>query len=159
MFYGNDPDGKGYSTRAHLAEVVGTLGPPPLDLLQRGKRSQEFFTEDGTYDILFLDSICFRFKRGLLTILRPGRWKADVEVPQGTSLEQSEEFLEGKNKEMFLNFMRGMLQWRPEDRKTARQLLKDPWLNDQVTVPGCSTTLAREGRGLESHLEAPGLIS
>ena len=85
-------------------------------------------------------------------ILRPGRWKADVEVPQGTSLEQSEEFLEGKNKEMFLNFMRGMLQWRPEDRKTARQLLKDPWLNDQVTVPGCSTTLAREGRSLESHL-------
>jgi serine/threonine-protein kinase SRPK3 len=68
-----------------------------------------------------------------------------VEVPQGTSLEQSEEFLEGKNKEMFLNFVRGMLQWRPEDRKTARQLLKDPWLNDQVTVPGCSTALAREG--------------
>ena len=92
-------------------------------------------------------------------ILRPGQWKADVEVPQGTSLEQSEEFLEGKNKEMFLNFVRGMLQWRPEDRKTARQLLKDPWLNGQDTVPGRSTTLAHEGRGLESHLEAPGLIS
>jgi serine/threonine-protein kinase SRPK3 len=29
MFHGNDPDGKGYSTRAHLAEVIGTLGPPP----------------------------------------------------------------------------------------------------------------------------------
>ena len=158
MFYGNDPDGKGYSTRAHLAEVVGMLGLPPLDLLKRGKRSQEFFTEDGTYDSFFLNSICFLFKRGLLMILRPGRWKADVEVPQGTSLEQSEEFLEGKNKEMFLNFVRGMLQWRPEDRKTARQLLKDPWLNDQVTVPGCSTTLAREGRSLESH-EAPGFIS
>ena len=88
--------------------------------------------------------------------VRPGRLKADLEVPQGTSLEQSEGFLEGKNKEMFLNFVRGMLQWRPEDRKTARQLLKDPWLNDQVTVP---TALAREGHGLESHLEAPGLIT
>lgn len=41
-----------------------------------------------------------------------------MEVPQDTSLEQSEEFLEGKNKEKFLVFMRGMLQWRPEDRKT-----------------------------------------
>jgi len=92
-------------------------------------------------------------------ILRPGRWKADVEVPQGTSLEQSEEFLEGKNKEMFLNFVRGMLQWRPEDRKTARQLLQDPWLNDHVTVPGCSATLARQSHSFESHLEAPGLIS
>lgn len=47
MFIGSDPDGKGYSTRAHLAEVVGLLGPPPVSLLKRGKRSHEFFTEDG----------------------------------------------------------------------------------------------------------------
>lgn len=47
MFYGNDPDGKGYSTRAHFAEVIGVLGPPPLDMLERGKRSHEFFDEDG----------------------------------------------------------------------------------------------------------------
>lgn len=59
MFYGNDPDGKGYSTRAHLAEVVGMLGPPPLDLLERGKRSQEFFTEDGTCYPFILKSTPF----------------------------------------------------------------------------------------------------
>lgn len=52
LFHGNDPDGKGYSTRAHLAEVMDILGPPPLDMLQRGKRSHEFFTDDGKY--LFL---------------------------------------------------------------------------------------------------------
>jgi serine/threonine-protein kinase SRPK3 len=68
MFYGNDPDGKGYSTRTHLAEVVGMLGPPPLDLLKRGKRSLEFFTEDGTYDLFFLNSVCPSFKRDLLMI-------------------------------------------------------------------------------------------
>ncbi|PYI14680.1 kinase-like protein [Aspergillus violaceofuscus CBS 115571] len=96
LFHGDDPDGKGYSTRAHLAEVMGLLGPPPLDMLKRGKRSHEFFTDDGG------------------------------------SLEQSEEFLEGRNKEMFLVFMRGVLQWRPEDRKTAKELLQDPWLNDQA---------------------------
>ncbi|OAX82796.1 hypothetical protein ACJ72_02851 [Emergomyces africanus] len=106
MFHGNDPDGKGYSTRAHLAEVIGILGPPPLDILKRGKRSLEFFTEDG-------------------------RWKHDMEIPQA-SLEASEEFLRGRNKEMFLVFMRGMLQWRPEDRKTAKELLEDPWLNDRI---------------------------
>nr|KMM67263.1 LOW QUALITY PROTEIN: SR protein-specific kinase Dsk1 [Coccidioides posadasii RMSCC 3488] len=106
MFHGNDPDGKGYSTRAHLAEVIGILGPPPLDMLKRGKRSLEFFTEDG-------------------------RWKPDIEIPQA-SLEASEEFLRGRNKEIFLVFMRGMLQWRPEDRKTAKELLEDPWLNDQI---------------------------
>lgn len=53
MFYGNDPDGKGYSTRAHLAEVLGILGPPPLDMLQRGKRSHEYFTEDGMFILSF----------------------------------------------------------------------------------------------------------
>ncbi|KAL1876455.1 hypothetical protein Daus18300_002699 [Diaporthe australafricana] len=102
MFCGDDPDGKGYSTRAHLAEVVGMLGPPPADLIQRGVRNKDFFVD--------------------------GQWIAEVKVPH-TSLEKSEEFLNGKNKEGFLNLMRGMLQWRPEDRKTASQLLKDPWLN------------------------------
>lgn len=58
-----------------------------------------------------------------------GEWKADMEIPTGVTLESSEDYLEGENKRMFMAFMRGMLQWRPEDRKTARELLKDPWLN------------------------------
>lgn len=58
LFYGDDPDGKGYSTRAHLAEVMGCLGPPPLDLIQRGKRSPEFFTDDGKYYLLAGISLC-----------------------------------------------------------------------------------------------------
>ncbi|KAJ6114429.1 protein kinase domain protein [Penicillium sp. IBT 16267x] len=107
IFCGNDPDGKGYSTRAHLAELMGILGPPPLDMLQRGKRSQEFFADDG-------------------------KWKQDIEIPTGVSLETSEQFLEGRNKELFIAFMRGMLQWRPEDRMTAKDMLQHPWLNDQI---------------------------
>lgn len=48
MFYGYDPIREKYMTRAHLSEVISMLGPPPVDLLKRGRRSQEFFTEDGT---------------------------------------------------------------------------------------------------------------
>ena len=44
-------------------------------------------------------------------------------------MEKAEQFLKGRNKAMFLEFVRGMLAWRPEDRKTAAELLKDPWLN------------------------------
>ncbi|KAL2800487.1 CMGC protein kinase [Aspergillus keveii] len=84
LFYGNDPDGRGYTTRAHLAEMIGILGTHPMDLISQGARSHEFFTEDK------------------------------------------------KDKEMFMDFMRGMLQWRPEDRKTAKELLQDPWLNDKI---------------------------
>ncbi|KAI9654918.1 MAG: hypothetical protein M1821_005671 [Bathelium mastoideum] len=103
MFYGDDPVEERYLTRAHLAEVVAMLGLPPLDLLNRGSRSKEFFTDDG-------------------------QWKADIPIPQDLSLEHSEERFEGKEKDEFLHFMRGMLQWKPEDRKSARRLLRDPWL-------------------------------
>ncbi|KGO63868.1 hypothetical protein PITC_054940 [Penicillium italicum] len=108
LFDGDDPDGKGYSTRAHLAQVIAFLGPPPLALIGRGSRSPEFFTKDG-------------------------HWKSDVEIPKDASLHNSEEFLSGRNKEMFLEFMKGMLQWKPEDRKTAKELLQDPWLNGHST--------------------------
>lgn len=104
MFYGKDPKEKSYMTRAHLAEMIALMGPPPLDLLKKGKRTAEFFDEDG-------------------------QWRGEIPVPNRTSLDESEEYLEGKNKEAFLRFMRKMIQWRPEDRQTARQLLKDDWLN------------------------------
>lgn len=83
LLYGNDPDGTGYKTRAHLAGVVGMLGPPPLDLLKSEKGGSQFFDEDG-------------------------KWKADVQVPSDTSLEQSEANLKGRNKEMFMGFVRSM---------------------------------------------------
>ncbi|CAG7921785.1 unnamed protein product [Penicillium olsonii] len=104
LFTGQHPTLGRYITRAHLAEIIGLLGPPPQDLVQRGVRSPEFFDEDG-------------------------KWKVDdVEIHQRT-LEDSECYLEGKEKAKFLKFIRSMLQWRPEDRKTALALLEDPWLN------------------------------
>ncbi|KAK0748074.1 CMGC protein kinase [Apiosordaria backusii] len=104
MFYGNDPHEKKYMTRAHLAEVVGMLGPPPLDLLQRGKRSKEFFDEKGNWIV------------------------DEIEIPKGTSIGASDERFEGKEKEQFVDFMKCMLQWRPEDRMTAKQLSEHPWI-------------------------------
>lgn len=64
---------------------------------------------------------------GKLELTCLGKWIADVPIPQGNSLERIN--LEEENKEMFLQLIRGMLAWRPEERKTARELLQDPWLN------------------------------
>ena len=55
MFSGEDPDGKGYSTRAHLAEIIALLGPPPADFVKHGKRSSEFFDDDGKYLVMFYE--------------------------------------------------------------------------------------------------------
>ncbi|KAL9594821.1 MAG: hypothetical protein Q9219_006812 [cf. Caloplaca sp. 3 TL-2023] len=52
MFYGHDPEKKKYMTRAHLAEMIALMGPPPLDLLEKGKRTAEFFDQKGEHDSL-----------------------------------------------------------------------------------------------------------
>ena len=61
-------------------------------------------------------------------VLPKGNWKGPLEIPNRLSLEDSEENLEGSNKELFLRFLRSMLRWVPEERKTAKELLDDPWL-------------------------------
>lgn len=65
-----------------------------------------------------------------LILLLVGNWIADeqAKIPE-TSLEQVETRLEGRDKELFLQFIRSMLKWLPEERKTAKELLDDPWLN------------------------------
>lgn len=94
------------------------LGPPPLDLLKRGRRVDEFFDEKG----ISTPSTVLKVAYPKFDV---GNFIAEVAVPDN-SLEGSEERLEGDNKKAFLEFMRSMLQWRPEDRKTAKDLLQDP---------------------------------
>jgi serine/threonine-protein kinase SRPK3 len=43
-------------------------------------------------------------------------------------MEDFDEYLLGEELVGFLGFYRKMLQWAPEDRNTASQLLRDPWL-------------------------------
>ena len=86
-----------------MAEMVAVLGLPPLDYLQRTETSWEYFD-------------------------KTGKWKGATEILD-ISLENSEGQLAGENKALFLDFMRKMLQWVPENRQTAKQLLKHAWLN------------------------------
>ncbi|KAL9117895.1 MAG: hypothetical protein Q9187_005561 [Circinaria calcarea] len=87
--------------------MIAYLGPPPTEFLRRSKEYSEYFDKDGN-------------------------WDGFIAIPQNLSLEDSEENLKGKNKELFLQFMRSMLRWVPEERKTAKELLEDPWLNTLV---------------------------
>ena len=61
-----------------------------------------------------------------------GNWHADMPIQAPTTLEQLEENFEGRRKELFIDFMMSMLQWVPEHRKTAKELLDDPWLNNRM---------------------------
>lgn len=48
-------------------------------------------------------------------------------VPE-TSLDVAESRLEGQEKELFLNFFRKMLRWKPEDRSDIQDIFMDEWL-------------------------------
>ncbi|CZT11199.1 related to protein kinase [Rhynchosporium graminicola] len=102
LFDGLDPDTGKYGNRFHLASIVGLLGPPPLEFLQRSEYSSVYFDDQG-------------------------KWKCLNPVPS-VSWEESERNLESVNKKDFLDFVRKMVRWTPESRATASELLEDPWL-------------------------------
>lgn len=56
-----------------------------------------------------------------------GKFLHDDLIPART-LEASLPSLEGDERNSFLSFVRGMLTWLPEERKTARQLIEHPFL-------------------------------
>ncbi|PYI17831.1 protein kinase [Aspergillus violaceofuscus CBS 115571] len=93
----------------HLALMVALIGPPPIEFVQRSETTGQCFDHNVDFFV--------------------GAWVAHEEsdVPL-TSLESLEKRLSGTEKEFFLRFLRSMLKWLPEERKTARQLLDDPWL-------------------------------
>ncbi|KAG7082672.1 kinase-like protein [Colletotrichum scovillei] len=94
------------SRAAHFARTVSLLGPPPDDLLDRGSTWKDFFDEEGKLIV-------------------------DGEIPE-SSFEEEECNLEGAEQAEFLVFLRKMLQWKPEDRLSARELMEDPWLCRQT---------------------------
>lgn len=47
-------------------------------------------------------------------------------------LEERETSLEGQDKILFLHLMEKMLQWDPEKRSSAKDLIEDPWLSRHI---------------------------
>ncbi|KAJ5152062.1 protein kinase [Penicillium capsulatum] len=107
--------------QGHLfyAEMIALLGPPPNDMIQKSNYASEFFDIDGKPPDLRFVAVPNGYELG--------NWRGVCEIPS-RSLEELEENLQGTNQELFLCFMRKMLQWRPEDRASAKELLSDPWL-------------------------------
>ena len=56
-----------------------------------------------------------------------------AKVPE-TTFEQQANRLQGEQKHLFVQFIRSMLSWLPEERKTAKELLDDPWLSSDAGI-------------------------
>ncbi|KAJ5569974.1 protein kinase domain protein [Penicillium hispanicum] len=101
LINGKNPDGI-FDDRVHMAELVALLGPPPPEFRAQRHLSSAFWDE-------------------------AGNWKEVAPIPDIT-LESLADKVEGEDKEGFLRWIRMALQWNPEDRPTALELLYDEWL-------------------------------
>ena len=128
MFTGIDPRTGVRSNQAHLAEMIGYFGPPPLDFLQRSDCYSTWFDDVGRIG----ESAHQNLSLAGTTNGRPllGEFPEDYKIPT-LSLRRDEENLIGRDKDMFLQFLDKMLKWVPEERATAAELLEDPWLNGE----------------------------
>ncbi|KAH0578353.1 hypothetical protein H2248_003967 [Termitomyces sp. 'cryptogamus'] len=107
LFNGFDDEYHTYRGRTHLAEMIAIMGPPPPEFLARGSLASKFFSPEG------------KFIGGVEI---PPLTLNDVE----TTLTFWEKY-EGE-RDLFLQFMRKMLQWDPKNRQTPKQLLEDEWI-------------------------------
>lgn len=93
---------------AHVAELVALLGPPPPEFLAKYHMSSVFWEESGN-------------------------WNNLVPIPD-RSLEKLAANIQGEDLQGFLRWLRLALQWNPEDRPTAMELLLDPWLMKGLNI-------------------------
>ncbi|XWW93606.1 hypothetical protein V2A60_001540 [Cordyceps javanica] len=96
-------NGDDYDDLSHLAQITALLGPPPNTLLAAGRRSSMFYESNGSL-------------------------RGHYYVPHEFQFDSRIHRISGEEKQKFLEFATKMIQWRPEERHTAKELLRDPWL-------------------------------
>jgi serine/threonine-protein kinase SRPK3 len=65
----------------------------------------------------------------ILTTLRsPGEFIRKDLIPRDLRIAETVTLFQGEDKKQFLDFISKMLQWQPEKRSTAKDLLEDPFL-------------------------------
>ncbi|KAF2099434.1 kinase-like protein [Rhizodiscina lignyota] len=97
-----DEEGFGENDGDHLARIIALLGVPPGGLLDRAVVPDRYFDNDPDGNFWFCG-----------------------DIPH-VSLEGEEDVLQGEEKASFLRFISRCLQWRPEDRSSAAELVRDP---------------------------------
>ncbi|KAL4998792.1 kinase-like domain-containing protein [Aspergillus recurvatus] len=117
-----------YNPKTHLAEMIALLGPPPKELLAKSDAMAEF-----SWSNPIMNETGRLCRNGREYFNGPffnenGEFLYDDLIP-ARKLEDSILYLEQKERQAFLSFITLMLAWHPEDRQTAGELMKHPFLN------------------------------
>lgn len=140
-----------YDAKLYIAEMIALLGPPPPEVIQRYQYMREYSwpepvrreddrvyeTEEEYFYGPFFDnnsitrlSISNELSSDSLNIL--GRFPYKDLIPD-RKLVDTVSFLEGEEREAFLDLAKGMLVWHPDTRKTAGELARHPFLQSKQT--------------------------
>ena len=146
----HDQQGR-YDAKLHIAEMIALLGPPPSEVIQRYQYMQDYLwlepvrQEDNrvceTVEVYFCGP--FFDNKGITGFLISGGLFSDSQNILGRflykdlipdrKLGDTVSFLEGEEREVFLDLAKGMLVWHPDARKTAGELAGHPFLQPKQT--------------------------
>ncbi|KAL4575013.1 hypothetical protein LXL04_021853 [Taraxacum kok-saghyz] len=90
-----------------LARVIGMLGPIDIEMLENGKETDKYFTKD--YDLYQINEETDEM---------------EYIIPQEKSLEETLQVSD----ELFIDFVKNLLEINPQKRPTASEALQHPWL-------------------------------
>ncbi|PGH32900.1 CMGC/SRPK protein kinase [[Emmonsia] crescens] len=124
LFHGRNSEGS-VDESLRFAEMIAIMGPPPKAFLKRSDACQVFWDENVIPSRHIASSLVdwLLTHRGFYT----GRWRNFAPIPDIT-LESLAADIEGDDKKGFLNFLRKILRWLPEERPTAGELVYDEWV-------------------------------
>ncbi|KAK4579529.1 hypothetical protein RGQ29_029268 [Quercus rubra] len=91
-----------------LARMIGMLGPIDLEMLEQGQETDKYFTQE--YDLYHINEETNQL---------------EYIIPESSVLEHR---LQGTD-DMFIDFVRNLLEINPKQRPTAVEALEHPWLS------------------------------
>ncbi|GIK05193.1 hypothetical protein Aspvir_009296 [Aspergillus viridinutans] len=124
-----DTQGK-YNPAKHLAEMIALLGPPPKELILLEREGLRWNWAPAAQNAE--GKMCTTASEwfGGPFFDENGEFLHGDLIPHNLKIEDTVDTLEGEQKSQFLSFAKKMLRWLPADRKTAKELIEDPWLSD-----------------------------
>ncbi|KAL4894840.1 kinase-like domain-containing protein [Aspergillus ambiguus] len=115
-----------YRGRLHVAEMIALLGPPPPEVMQRYQFMREYsWPQPVRRDDIVCETAEEYFCGPFFD--NNGRFLYEDLVP-GRKLDDTVSFLEGEEKEAFLDLAKRMLDWHPDAREKAGELAEHPFL-------------------------------
>ncbi|KAH8414967.1 hypothetical protein KR009_005092 [Drosophila setifemur] len=117
-----------------LACIIEVLGMPNKNILANSKRSKSFFSPKG-----YPRYCTVRTMSDGMVVLIGGQSRRGK--PRGPPCSKSlSKALDGCKDPLFLNFIRGCLEWDADKRLTPSDALKHPWLRRRLPRPPSTTS-------------------